>query len=230
MKHNAVRSFALILALTSALGLFAPAPAASASAVLQPCGDRAYTLLSGMKWDTTLKWSFQASSTPRNIPKGAAALRLQRAARTVATGRNRCGLVSHDTAHQQYLGRTTAHPNILPNGWCGRPDGHSTVGFGTLPAADLALTCYWSRNDVLVESDIMFNKADYRFTAHVSPGCHMTWALRAVATHEFGHAFGLGHVRDPLNEHLTMAPYIYPCQSSESRLGLGDVLGIEALY
>ena len=51
-----------------------------------------------------------------------------------------------------------------------------------------------------------------------------------MATHEFGHAFGLGHVAEGLHANLTMAPYILPCQNSESRLGLGDLRGLQAEY
>jgi hypothetical protein len=247
VKQNVVRSFGLMVAVTSLFSLSAPASSGTVSSgaastgaagsaatssgttVLSPCGDRAYTLY-GTRWTSALRWSFDASSTPGYLSRRAAELRLIRAARAVANGRNRCGLASYVSAPAQYLGRTTARPNVLPNGWCGRQDGRNEVGFGTLPASELALTCYWSKNGSTIESDILFNKAVYRFTARVTSGCRMAWSLRAVATHEFGHAFGLGHVRDPLNEHLTMAPYILPCQSSEARLGLGDLDGMRALY
>ena len=66
--------------------------------------------------------------------------------------------------------------------------------------------------------------------ASLGPSCTEGWDLQAVATHEFGHAFGLGHVKEGLHANLTMAPYILPCQSSEARLGLGDVRGLRALY
>jgi len=148
----------------------------------------------------------------------------------VASGRNRCGLTSHVSATQRYLGRTSAHPNIRPNGTCGIPDDRNVVGFGTLPARYMALTCYWSQSGSTVEADIMFNKADYRWATRVKSGCRMTWDVQAVATHEFGHAFGLAHVKEGLHGHLTMAPYILPCQNSVSRLGLGDLRGMRALY
>jgi hypothetical protein len=227
IKRKAVRSLGLIVAVVSLLGLSAPSSSGGTS--LPACSDRAYKL-DGTKWTTPFRWRFQGPSTPKTLRRLAVQRRLVRAASTVASGRNRCGLVSHVSANQRYLGRTSAHPNIRPNGSCGTPDGRNEVGFGTLPWEYMALTCYWSKNGSTIEADIMFNKTDYRWATRVKAGCSMTWDIQAVATHEFGHAFGLAHVKEGLHGHLTMAPYILPCQNAESRLGLGDLRGMRALY
>ena len=186
--------------------------------------------MNGTHWAGALRWSFDAATTPKNLRKRDVTGRLVRAARTVAYGRNRCGLTADLSARQHYLGRTTARPNVRRDGSCGRPDGRNEVGFGTLPSGEMALTCYWSRDGSTIEADILFNRTYYRWVTKVPTGCVAEWDIQAVATHEFGHAFGLGHVAEGLHANLTMAPYILPCQNSESRLGLGDLRGLQAEY
>jgi len=224
LRSTAVRSLCLVAVASAFLGQMI-APAARATTAIPPCKDGAYTL-NGTHWNKTLLWRFQAGSTPANLKAPAVERRLKQAARSVATGRNRCGLTSDLSAHQRYAGRTKAKPNIRRNGSCGTPDGHNEVGFGTLPSAEMGLTCYWSQGDATIEADILFNRADYRWITKVASGCVVAWDIQAVATHEFGHAFGLGHVGEGLHANLTMAPYILPCQNSESRLGLGDLRGL----
>jgi hypothetical protein len=54
--------------------------------------------------------------------------------------------------------------------------------------------------------------------------------IASVATHEFGHTFGLGH---PSGNHpsLTMNAYSAgTCQSSKRSLGRGDVIGLGRIY
>jgi hypothetical protein len=228
VQGRVARSVGVLVAVACGLSLLPPAASSGATA-LKPCSDRAYKL-NGTKWATPFRWRFQGPSTPKNLGKLAVQRRLVQAASTVALGRNRCGLVPHVSADERYLGRTSAHPNIRPSGSCGIADGRNEVGFGALPWEYMALTCYWSRNGSTIEADIMFNKADYRWATRVKAGCSMTWDIQAVATHEFGHAFGLAHVKEGLHGHLTMAPYILPCQNSESKLGLGDLRGMRTLY
>ena len=51
-----------------------------------------------------------------------------------------------------------------------------------------------------------------------------------TVTHEFGHVAGLGHVRAPQDACLTMFAFVDLGEIQKRTLGLGDKLGMEALY
>ena len=224
-------SILLCVGLLCLLGLAVPATVASAGSfvALAPCKDGSYHLNSS-RWTSPLRWSFRASSTPKGVTAGAAEAALQRAAHNIVSGRNSCGLPDRISATEHYLGRTTRSTDVRDDSTCGKPDGRSVVGFGTLAPTDMAITCWWTVNGRTVEADIKLNKAFYRWTANVHSSCSLTWSIEAVATHEFGHAFGLDHVAEGLHGNLTMSPLIAPCQNSEATLGLGDVRGLERKY
>src|SRR5207302_108514 len=165
LKVGFIRSTVVVALAAAAIGVLAPA--STGTTALPPCKDGAYRLTAS-RWSHTLRWQFDASSTPRNLVKGATERILEHAATNVVTGRNSCGLPDRIAATQRYLGRTTRRPNITRSGACGTSDGHNVVGFG--------------------------------------------------------------HVAEGLHGHLTMAPYILPCQDSQATLGLGDVRGLRAKY
>lgn len=83
-----------------------------------------------------------------------------------------------------------------------------------------------------MESDVKLNDLHYRwYAANKRPrGCRRSYSVEAVATHEFGHVFGLGHVSEGLHGNLTMSTHTGPCSGAQSSLGLGDVLGLRSLY
>ncbi|MFN2545160.1 MAG: matrixin family metalloprotease [Actinomycetota bacterium] len=193
------------------------------------CRDGAYTF-NGSRWTKPLEWSFRAVSAPKGVTRRAAELALQRAARNIVTGRNDCGLEDKISATQHYLGRTHLSTGISDDSQCGEPDGHNVVGFGGLLPTEMALTCWWSQNGSTVEVDIKLNKVDYRWEANAVSTCRLAWSIESVATHEFGHAFGLDHVGEGLHGTLTMSPLIAPCENGEATLGLGDVRGLRARY
>jgi hypothetical protein len=227
VKRKLVRLTGVVLGVIAIM--LSMAPASSGTAALAPCEDGAYHL-NASRWRGTLEWRFQASSTPKNLGKAAVERALKRAARNVVTGRNPCGLSDRISATQRYLGRTAGRPDIRANGTCRARDGHNEVGFGTLPVGAMALTCFWVSGRSTLESDIMLNKADYRWITRVETGCVAEWDVEGVATHEFGHAFGLDHVAEGLHGNLTMSPFIQACQNGEATLGLGDVRGLRAKY
>ena len=57
-----------------------------------------------------------------------------------------------------------------------------------------------------------------------------TFDVQNTATHEFGHAAGLGHVHPPKAGCLTMYPYVAFGEIQKRTLGLGDKLGMQTLY
>jgi len=191
------------------------------------CADSAY-IPYPTKWAMTYKWHFNASSAPSGIKNAAGALKA--AANNITHAHNDCGLPDLVSATNAYKGKTTSIPNISSTSACLSPDGKSVVGFGTLSATYVGYTCWWSVGSNTVEADVKLNKANYTWYVTKPSGCSNKWDIQAVATHEFGHVFGLGSVSELTHGNLTMSQTIYACQNSEDTLGLGDVLGLESKY
>jgi predicted Zn-dependent protease len=177
-----------------------------------------------------MAWSFRGRSTPAGVGRRSVAKALRRAGTNIVTGRNTCRMPDRLTATQRYLGRTAAQPNISSASACLKPDGRSVVGFGTIDSSELGFTCWWTIGDRTVEADMMLNSVNYGWTTNPGAACQGRWSVEAVATHEFGHAFGLGHVSPVLDANQTMSPVITPCQNAQATLGRGDVLGLRAVY
>jgi hypothetical protein len=194
-----------------------------------PCSDNAYTLYSNT-WASTYAWYFNASTAPSEISESTATSGLRSAVQNITQANNNCGLTDNVSAKQHYKGTTTKSPNIGNNSSCQGSDGKNVVAFGDLASTDLAFTCWWTSGNTTVESDLRLNKTEYSWVVNIGGNCANKYSVEAVATHEFGHAFGLGHVSEALHGTLTMSPVILPCQSSERTLGLGDVRGLEAQY
>lgn len=207
-------------------------PEVLASGSTAACADAAYSL-TGHRWTQPLAWSFQDASTPTDITAANAEKALTWSALAITSSHNDCGLADEVSAAQQYLGRTTKVPNLSATSTsvvCGTRDGANVVGFGVLPSTYLGVACTWSAAGVAVESDIRFNRAFKWFTGGVPAGCLTRNSLLSVATHEFGHAFGLGHVSQSTNGNQTMSTHAAACSTAKYTLGLGDVSALRALY
>jgi hypothetical protein len=197
-----------------------------------PCKDAAYQLLP-WRWKTSFHWSFQVATTPPGLDPNDVATRLKRAARNITMARNSCGLPDQVGARQYYDGTTTQGVQVGPDGSCAQSgDGKNTVAFGELPSGVLGVACTWYKNgNEASEADIRLNSKVYHWVGSVPAGCVNRMSITAVATHEMGHVFGLGHVDEKQHGNLTMSPQLNgPCQTSEATLGLGDVKGLEEKY
>lgn len=197
-------------------------------ASLPACSDPARSV-SNSWWHHTLHWTFKASSAPANLGVSTAETQLRRSMRNITDERNDCGRPDRVSATAIYDGRTSRSPQIGGNDSCTGTDGQNTVAFGDLGPSTVGFTCWWYIGNQTVEADMQLNKLDFSFA--VSPSrCANQFILQGVATHEFGHVFGLRHVSQSSHANLTMSTQVYPCDASDATLGLGDMLALETHY
>jgi hypothetical protein len=195
------------------------------------CQDGRYRQ-SGHAWKTVLRWGYHKASTPRRMSAAAAVHQLRLGIVNVGKGQNNCGLRRQPAVASRYVGRMTVKPNIYTsNGQlhCGKPNTRSTVGWGPLPGNLLGYTCYWwNGKQNMVEADMRLDPSR-RTVLHYPARCNFKFDLQSLATHEWGHAFGLLHP-GPGHARLTMAHLLPPCSTAPRTLGLGDWRGMRRLY
>ncbi|MBM4360581.1 MAG: matrixin family metalloprotease [Deltaproteobacteria bacterium] len=197
---------------------------------LAPCSDKSKSLLP-YKVSGPLAWYFNSGSTPASNSAASVEKALKRTANNITTSRNSCSMTDQVSATYTFLGKTDAASAITADAQCGAGNGLNTVGFGALPKGVLGLACvYYDGADNVVEADIRLNKA-YGWYGDKPANGSGRYSVEAVATHEFGHVFGLGHVAEAGHGNLTMSTAMNgTCQGSENTLGRRDVLGLRAMY
>jgi hypothetical protein len=96
----------------------------------------------------------------------------------------------------------------------------------------IAVTYTWRWSTGEIESDTVFNSRLSWFTAtSEGDGCDESIAsydVRNIATHEFGHTYGLGHPGDDRFE--TMYAYGYTGETLKWSPANGDSAGVSGLY
>lgn len=177
----------------------------------------------GYRWASTVKWYYNATGQKSTYAEAAL-----RGAADAWTGTiSSCGRTVTSTASETYVRRATQAPALTDQGGCTKSNGYSVMGWGKLPKGVLGVTCVWfDGNGVAKEADQRYATGySWSSTATCSGQRYDT---QAVATHEWGHLYGLGHVAAGTGQ--VMEPSAGPCQLGSRKLGLGDVVGISALY
>jgi len=197
-----------------------------------PCRDGAFRQ-QGHDWKISLRWGYHQASTPRRMKASNAVEQIRLGLSNIRDGQDNCGLNGRPDASSRYLGRMTAKPNIFMRDGrvrCGTYNSRNTVGWGPLPGNLLGYTCYWWNRDNknMIAADMRLDPGS-RTVLRYPANCRNKFDLQSLATHEWGHAYGLlhpgaGHAK------LTMAHLLPPCSKAPRTLGLGDWRGMRKLY
>jgi hypothetical protein len=86
---------------------------------------------------------------------------------------------------------------------------------------------WWDGTGALIETDTIFYTGSYTFLADGAACPGGALYLQDAATHELGHALGLGHSSVST---ASMNPYMNACSTSFRTLDSDDLAGIESLY
>lgn len=218
---------------TSATPPAQPASVEPAAASDPACSESTYNLESGgVRWpaSATVNWYYNESSVSRSGLSVSASLDDVRQANTNMTrGINNCGFAeSVWNSRAQFIGDTSKYANIDSSAHCTSsfPDGQNTVSWGSLPSGYLAYTCYEHSSNTLTEADIQLASTGHLVDSLPS-NCTDQSDLQSVATHEWGHAFGLAHETSGADE--VMYPTGGPCRLRR-HLGKGDYNGMAYNY
>jgi len=195
------------------------------------CKDRTFHL-EGHHWRTSLRYGINLDKSPSRLDKATLTRQIKVANGNMRKGRNTCGRPRLGTPVAHYTGRTTARPNIKPGSGritCGDFNTKNVVGFGNLPGNLLGWTCYWWLNaGQMGAADIMIDNGT-RLVTSIPAGCTDKWDFEGTVTHEFGHAYGMGHTGNG-HSNLTMEHAETACSTYARTLGFGDWLGMKKMY
>jgi hypothetical protein len=165
----------------------------------------------GWKW-TTLSVDYYINPSNLDVTPTAAIA-------AVRSGADAWALQSGSPFAFNYVGTTTG-TTVINNG-------KNEVFFrNATNGTAIATTYYWSSGGVALDADVVFWDGAYTFFTG-SSGCSGGFYVEDVATHEFGHALGLGHsaVSD-----ATMVSGQQYCGTYKRSLAVDDILGLEVIY
>lgn len=196
--------------------------ATTSAAASTKCTSTAYTR-NAYRWTSTVRWYHNAAGAPSSAAQTA----VQRAASAWTGTVSSCSRTVTSTAANAFAGTTKQAYNVTIAGGCSANNGSSVVGWGYLPVGTLGVTCVWFDQDgVAKEADQRYNTKYAWSTASTCTGTR--YDVQAVATHEWGHLYGLGHVATGTGQ--VMEKSMSPCALGSRTLGRGDMVGIAAIY
>lgn len=109
-------------------------------------------------------------------------------------------------------------------------DSENTVQWAIIdgPGGIIGVTYYWyyTATKEMVEFDIVLDSDD----SWSLTGGSGTFSVQGVSAHEIGHTLVLQDLRSPKDGALTMHAYTWLGDTLKNDLGLGDVLGVKAIY
>ncbi|MEU8340901.1 matrixin family metalloprotease [Spirillospora sp. NPDC048832] len=194
------------------------------------CADGAYRL-EPSRWrrGTAVPWYFYPGDS--GLPSGPIAAGVS----NMANARTDCNggrFTPAPNVGARYAGQSNRPPNLTSAAACGKRDGANTFGWLAMRSAGgdvLAATCTWYIGSSTVETDMALQMQGKRWwtAGRCAAG---SYSAEAVATHEAGHVFGLGHVEGIEHGNLTMSPSLASCDRSAATLGKGDYAGLVAIY
>jgi hypothetical protein len=109
-------------------------------------------------------------------------------------------------------------------------DGKNTVQWAAIdgPGGIIGVTYYWyyTATKQMLEFDIVLNSTEtWSLT-----GAPDAFDVQNIATHEAGHTLVLQDLPSPKDGALTMHAYTWLGDTTKRTLGVGDVLGVQAIY
>jgi len=108
----------------------------------------------------------------------------------------------------------------------GKRDGYNVVSWGSYKKGVIAVTYLWSIGGHMIETDTTLNTF-YRWSLSGEPG---KMDVQNIMTHEFGHWCGLNDLYADSDYWLTMYGFSNYGVTYQRTLGLGDILGLQAVY
>jgi len=108
----------------------------------------------------------------------------------------------------------------------GKRDNYNVVAWGAYRAGVIAVTYIWYSGTRILESDTRLNT----FYAWSLSGEAGKMDVQNIMTHELGHWCGLDDLYADKDYWLTMYGYSNYAETHKETLGLGDTLGLQAVY
>ncbi len=189
----------------------------------KPSGTQCFSYLaSGLKWKTNEPWVIDAANN-QGIDEAAVFNRL--------VG----DLQTWENASSYNIFGNGSQGVGLSVEQSGQPDGNNEIMFGSIAEPDvIAVTITWGyysgppKTREIVEWDQIYDQADFGWSLTGEAG---KMDFDNIATHEVGHAAGMGHTSlDASCEPETMYPYAGFGETNKRDLGPGDIAGISGLY